>query len=268
MTTSKRIIKYLSIAFAIFLTITIISSITSFLYSLVTTLKDTSNNKNMSEVWQNTNIMVNDLDINLDYNSLNIKVGDKLSIETSSQDIKYLIEDNTLKIEDNKKIKLTNNEKEELTIYIPSNIVLNKINIDMGIGTLNIENISARKLELNLGAGTTTIDNIYSENTNIDTGAGTFTITNGNINNLDLDIGVGKTTINSNITGNSTISAGIGPLSLSLPNNNYTFKVEKGIGKVIINDKEVKDNEIVGTGTNIIKLSGALGDIKVRYEER
>ena len=65
------------------------------------------------------------------------------------------------------------------------------------------------------------------------------------------------------ITGNSTIDIGIGSLSLNLIGNNYTFKVNKGIGKVVIDNKEVSDNEVLGMGSNTIKLNGGIGDATV-----
>ena len=264
MTTSKKIIKYLSMAFAIFLTFTIISGITNGLYSLISVFRNTPSNEEVKELWQNINTNIDDIDIDLIYNNLNIKVGNKFSVETNSKNVKYTIQDSTLIVKENKKVwNSSNTKKDELTIYIPSNIVLNKIDIDMGTGTLNIENINTRKLTLDLGAGSTLIKDIYSDNTNINTGAGSFTIENGNINDLDLDIGVGKTTITSKITGNSTIDTGIGSLSLNLIGNNYTFKVNKGIGKVVIDNKEAGDNEVLGAGSNTIKLNGGIGDTTV-----
>lgn len=264
MTTGKKIIKYLSMAFAIFLTFTIISCITNGIYSLISVFSDTSGNEDVKVLWNNDNTNIDDIDIDLIYNNLNIKVGDKFSVETNSKNVKYTIQDSTLIVKENKKIwSSSNNKKDELTIYIPSNIVLNKIDIDMGAGTLNIEKMNTRKLALDLGAGSTLIKDIYSDNTNINTGAGSFTIVNGNINDLDLDIGVGKTNITSKITGNSTIDIGIGSLSLNLIGNNYTFKVNKGIGKVLIDNKEVSDNEVLGMGSNTIKLNGGIGDTTV-----
>ena len=226
MTTGKKIIKYLSMAFAIFLTFTIISGITNGIYSLISVFSDSSGNGDVRVLWNNDNTNIDDIDIDLIYNNLNIKVGDKFSVETNSKNVKYTIQDSTLIVKENKKIWYSsNNKKDELTIYIPSNIVLNKIDIDMG--------------------------------------AGSFTIVNGNINDLDLDVGVGKTNITSMITGNSTIDIGIGSLSLNLIGNNYTFKVNKGIGKVLIDNKEVSDNEVLGMGSNTIKLNGGIGDTTV-----
>lgn len=261
MTTGNKIIKYLSMAFAIFLTFNIISGITNGLYSLINIFRDTSGNEKVKELWNYDNTNIDNIDIDLIYDNLNIKIGDKFSVETNSNNVKYAIKDSTLVVKENEKIwNGFNNKKDELTIYIPSNIVLNKIDIDMGAGTLNIENINTRELALELGAGSTLIKDIYSDNTNINTGAGSFTIVNGNINDLDLDIGVGKTNITSKITGNSTIDIGIGALSLDLIGNNYTFKVNKGIGKVVIDNKEVSDNEVLGIGSNTIKLNGGIGD--------
>ena len=217
MTTGKKIIKYLSMAFAIFLTFTIISGITNGIYSLISVFRDSSGNGDVRVLWNNDNTNIDDIDIDLIYNNLNIKVGDKFSVETNSNNVKYTIQDSTLIVKENRKIwNSSNNKKDELTIYIPSNI-----------------------------------------------GAGSFTILNGNINDLDLDIGVGKTNITSKITGNSTVDIGIGSLSLNLIGNNYTFKVNKGIGKVLIDNKEVSDNEVLGMGSNTIKLNGGIGDTTV-----
>ena len=251
-------------AFAIFLTFTIISRITNGIYSLISVFSDSSGNGDVRVLWNNDNTNIDDIDIDLIYNNLNIKVGDKFSVETNSKNVKYTIQDSTLIVKENRKIwNSSNNKKDELTIYIPSNIVLNKIDIDMGAGTLNIENMNTRKLALDLGTGSTLIKDIYSDNTNINTGAGSFTIVNGNINDLDLDVGVGKTNITSMITGNSTIDIGIGSLSLNLIGNNYIFKVNKGIGKMLIDNKEVSDNEVLGMGSNTIKLNGGIGDTTV-----
>lgn len=73
MTTGKKIIKYLSMAFAIFLTFTIISGITNGLYSLISVFSDTSGNEDVKELWNNDNTNIDDIDIDLIYNTLILK---------------------------------------------------------------------------------------------------------------------------------------------------------------------------------------------------
>lgn len=119
-------------AFAIFLTFTIISGITNGIYSLISVFSDSSHHGDVRVLWNNDNTNIDDIDIDLIYNNLNIKVGDKFSVETNSKNVKYTIQDSTLIVKENRKIWYSsNNKKDELTIYIPSNIVLNKIDIDM-----------------------------------------------------------------------------------------------------------------------------------------
>ncbi len=67
----------------------------------------------------------------------------------------------------------------------------------------------------------------------------------------------------------SRISSGVGKLSLNLLNtfDNYRFEVNKGIGKVTINDIEVGDNSTLGNGTNTIKLDGGIGEIVVNFKK-
>ena len=134
---------------------------------------------------------------------------------------------------------------------------------------MNIESINANKFNLDLGAGVTVIDNIIVDSADIDSGAGKFIIKFGKINNLDFDMGAGTAEITSIITGNNEINSGVGNLKLNLIDNieNYKIKINKGIGKVEMDNKEVSDNKIVGTGLNFINISGGIGTIAVNFME-
>ncbi len=82
-------------------------------------------------------------------------------------------------------------------------------------------------------------------------------------------MGVGDVNISGILTGNNKIDTGIGALNLNLSDssNNYTFKVERGIGKVLIDNTKVEDNEVIGSGSNYIVLNGGIGDIKVNFNK-
>lgn len=268
MSSSQRVIKYLAVSFGIFLSVSIIFSIIGGLYQLTNILSNDKKeviSKDTSVLWYQDEEKIDSLDIDINSSNLDIKIGNRFMIETNTNNIEYKYNNGKLEVEE--KGLHINKDKRIIIITIPNNIKLDEVNIDTGVGTLNIENINTRKLDIDLGAGTTIINNIYSDDTDIDTGAGTFTINNGIINNLDLDIGVGEVNITSNILGNSSISSGIGKLSLNILNtfDNYKFKVDKGIGKVMINNISVKDKELLGDGTNIIKLDGGIGDIEVVF---
>ena len=281
MTTLQKVIKYLSIIFGIFLIFVIVSGVFGIGYSIN---KLFASNKNtniikeiISDVKDNDKEEIKNLEVNEEFNNIKIDLTysnleilkGNLKIESNSDNIVTKIKDNKLIIKEKNTWNIKLKDKQKVILYLPNNIELNDVEIDNDTGKVYIENIIANNIELDLGAGSTSINNIISNDTKIDTGAGTLNINNGIINNLDLDLGVGKTTINAKITGNNKIDLGVGSFYLNVLDNisNYKLKIEKGIGKILINDEEIKSDTTLGTGNNIINISSGVGSINIDFEE-
>ena len=267
MTVLQKVVKYLALALAIFLITTIISSIVVVILSISNFLgirvkEDTKDIKELVCNYDN----IRNLNISLGYSNLYIKESDKFFIQTNSADISCNSKNGTLNIKENKNWFFINKSK-TLVIHIPSESNFNNITIDTGAGNVNIETLLTNFLNLDLGAGATKIDNISSNKAFISTGAGKLTISKGTINDLKFNMGVGEVSITSKLTGNNSIEAGVGSLKLNLlgNTNDYKVKIEKGIGKTVIDSKNVSDNEIIGTGINIVDIEGGVGQIDVNY---
>lgn len=273
MSIAQKIIKYLALAFAIFLIVTIFSGILTGIYTMsnILGLKKEST-ESITEISTLELEEIDDyayLDIEIKYSNFKIKLGEKFEVQTNNNNIEVNQKNNKLKIiEKQSNWFWRNSNEEKLIVYIPENIEFEKVNIETGAGRVNIEEIKAEKLKLNLGAGETIINNIISDNVDIDGGVGKFTIENGTINNLDFDLGIGETTINAKITGNNKIDTGIGSLKLNIDGNieDYKFKVEKGIGNIKLNGKQVSNNEIIGNGENVIDIDGGIGEIIINFK--
>ena len=273
MTTAQKIIKYCAVAFGIFLIITVISTVLSAGYRLLNAIgiinfKENSLLENMVTISDDTEEF---LSLNLDIKSSNlqIKTGDKFEVKTNNSNIKYSNENGSIKIKED---KLTNwlfgkIDIGELVIYIPENMKqIDEVKINIGAGTVFIEQLNTKNLYLDLGAGNVTIDKLtVSEESKINGGAGNININSGEIANVDLDLGVGNTKIKSDITGNSNINTGVGELNLylSLDADNYKINVNKGLGKITFNDDKILDDTIIGNGENYIKISGGVGNINI-----
>lgn len=261
MTTTQKIIKNLSIAFAIFLIVTIISSITVFIFSIF------GNREELGELKELSCNYNENLDLSLNYSNLEIKESDKFLIETNNNNIKCSNKENKLLIKEKSRLfRVRNNSK--VIIYVPNNYKFNDVKIENGAGSINIENMQVNNLDLELGAGKTNINNIKTNNTDIESGAGKLEIKSSLINNLDLDMGVGEIIIEANLTGNTKIDAGIGSFKLDILGKSldYKIKLDKGIGNVYIDNKKVKDNEVIGNGSNYIDIDGGIGEIKVNFK--
>lgn len=261
MTTTQKIIKNLSIAFAIFLIVIIISSITVLIFSIF------GNSEKLGEIKELSCNYNENLDLSLNYSNLEIKESDKFLIETNNNNIKCSNKENKLLIKEKRRLfRVSNNSK--IIIYVPNNYKFNDVKIENGAGSINIEDMQVNNLDLELGAGKTNINNIKTNNTDIESGAGKLEIKSSLINNLDLDMGVGEIIIEANLTGNTKIDAGIGSLKLDILGKSldYKIKLDKGIGNVYIDNKKVKDNEVIGNGSNYIDIDGGIGEIKVNFK--
>ena len=214
---------------------------------------------------------IDTLDIEVAYSELTIKKADSLRVETNNNNIKFSQENKELQIKEKKHKWFSINERQELIVYIPENIELEKVRIVTGAGKINIDNLKTERLAFELGAGEAEIKNLnVTKDCEVDGGAGKLTIVSGNINDLNLDMGVGETNLNTILTGKSEINAGVGNLNINLQNSkeSYRIKADKGIGNIKIDGKEISNGEVYGNGSNLIDIDGGIGNIEIDFEQK
>ena len=274
MTLAQKVIKYLALAFACFLIVSIISGILSALYVLSGVLglqkEDETIKGEMSMIdFENSDIAT--LDIDVAFTNLIIKKGDLLLAETNNKNINCKQNNQNLQIKEKQHSLFSSNNKGDLVVYIPENLKFEKVKINAGAGKIQIENINTENLYLELGTGETTIEKLnVTKDCKIESGAGKVSILSGNINDMDLDMGIGEFNVTSAITGDSKINAGIGSLVLNIQGSkeNYTIKADKGLGSIKIDGKETVDNVRYGDGQNTIKIDGGIGKIEINFKEK
>lgn len=272
MTSIQKVIKYLAIAFAIFLIVSIISTITAAIFALsgILGLKQDIEQSMNSEMVA-TDLGNNDirtLDIEIAFTNLTIKTGETLKIETDNNNINYRQDNQKLEIKEKNKNWFVNYVEKELILYLPEDIEFEKVKIATGAGKIDIETLKTEKLLFELGAGETEIQDLnVSKECEIDGGAGKLSILNGAINDLDLDMGVGEVNLTSNITGKNEINAGVGSLNIDLQGEKDSYKIQadKGLGSIKIDGKEISDGEVFGNGENYIEVDGGVGNIKIDF---
>lgn len=279
----QKIIKYLAIAFAIFLSINIIGGIiTAIFFGLsifgatlglqdatmpkesLTTSQEIASIQNYEEI--------ENIKIEVGYSKLTIKEGIELKVEaiTNAKILEVRKSGDTLVIKDNKVWNLLNEqEQNEVMITLPENMLFEKVKIDAGSGELNISNLQTKNLDFNLGAGNVTISNIAVEKrADIDGGAGKVVLRDSTLNNLDLDVGVGEFQIqHTMLLENSDIDAGVGKLEINLKGSldDYRIIPERGLGSFTLQNEEVVENKTYGEGKNKIKIEAGVGKVDINF---
>ena len=270
MTNAMKTIKYLAMALAIFLAVSIISGIVMGISSIGRIFEIGSNDKEDSNLEIKEISKISDAKIlNVDVGMVNITVkrGDTFRAESSNEYIEARKDNDILYIKE-RSHNFKGTYGGDLIIYVPEDYLFDIVKIDNGAGKIDIE-INTRKIDLDLGAGRVNIKKMFVKAAGkISSGAGELTITDSEINQMDFDMGAGKVTINAKITGDSEIDAGVGALNLNLYDSeeDYQIKVDKGIGKITYIDREVTSGTY-GNGVNEIDIDGGIGTIKINFLE-
>ncbi len=265
MTKLQRTIKYLAMAFAIFLIVSIFSGILSVARLLVGL-----GNKNLPEELTTYPVTeeVTSLDLEINAAELVIKTADNFSVESNIKNLSVTQNGGVLLIKEPKNFGVTY-KGAVLTICLPENTVFKKADVEAGAGVFTAETLSAEKLYLNLGAGEVQISSLSaSKEAVIEGGAGKLTVSGGRLNNADIEMGVGALYLTSELTGESEIDCGVGNVETYLlgEKENYRIELNKGIGKATVDNETVADETVYGNGKNEIEINGGIGEIKVNFK--
>lgn len=265
MTTLQKVIKYLAMAFAIFLTVTIIGGILgaaglfSGFFAEDAVMEDMKTYDLTSDI-SNLNIHINAAD-------LYIKQGNAFSVESNLKYLKVEEKGNVLTVAETKKFSGTYNGA-MLTIYVPAGTVFDNTTLITGAGRLTIDDLSSGTLAFELGAGDVSITSlIATKSADIEGGAGRITISDGALKNLDLEMGVGQLNLTSALSGDCQLDLGIGESNIMLIGNkeDYRLELEKGIGNIRVDGKNVSDYGSSGNGVNKVEINGGIGAINVDF---
>ena len=221
MTTFQKVIKYLAFAFAIFLSISIISGILRVFTVLPGFFGESSSknegsvyNENMissGEISATSNSEITEIKAELSASSLEIKTGDSFQVESNSKDVAYKTDNHRLVIKEKKSPLPFHWDQVKVTVTIPKGTVFQTAEIGAGAGEVDIEELIADSLKIELGAGELQAQTLVANNNaRINGGAGRVSITNGALHNAVLDIGVSELDYRGTLTGFSSVDYGIG----------------------------------------------------------
>lgn len=266
MTTFQKVIKYLAIALAIFLIVSIISGIVGVIaFFSGASVDGVSDEIKSYEISQN----ITSLKIDINAADLTVTEGESFSVKSN---LKYLTveeKNGTLILTEKKKFGASYTNA-KLELCIPEGTVFEKADIITGAGRFTVDTLSAKHLALELGAGQVTIDRLNaSHNAEIDGGAGELTIKGGSLQSLELDMGVGRLSLTAQLLGSSDIDLGVGESNITLigTKSDYEIELDKGLGNASIDGASMSDGDVWGEGANKIRVSGGVGAIKISLKE-
>ena len=212
---------------------------------------------------------IHSLDIQINAADFKIVSVDDFSVESNLKYLSVSEKDGVLKIVDEAKSN-SNYTNAILTLYVPNGIVFHDVDIETGEAKMTVDTLSASSVELKLGAGDVRFESLNaSANVDIEGGAGQITIVSGTLNDLTLEMGMGELDLNVALLGNSDLKFGVGESNLTLigSKDDYKVDVEKGLGSISVDGKNVSDFGSSGNGQRHIHIEGGIGAVHIVFQE-
>ncbi len=261
MTHFQKVIKYLAIAFAIFLTVTIVSAISTAAIAIFGVTGIISNVNETKDVIDYSNKFndIKSLDIDLAVAELNIITSNEFSVEATGVSSKFICEkDNgTLKIKENTRVSnfwsfMPGNKNTKITVGLPSDFIAEFVTIKAGVGNISIESLYGEEIEFELGVGKFVCDNLLSNKININGGVGEIDIKKAKSKDIVIDSGIGK--VNLNLIGNK---------------DDYKITTESGIGEIRIDGQKYSDGTVKKDklNSNTLEVHSGIGETIINFEE-
>lgn len=267
----QKTIKYLAMAFAIFLAVNIIGGILSMvglfggLFDGLSGRKEATGDLKTYEISAD----IHSLTIDLQAADFTVKQGTRFSVESNLRHMSVEEKNGVLKIED-EKLFSGKYSGAVLTLYIPESAIFDEVKISAGAGRMTIDALSAKRLDLDLGAGEATIDRLaVTENADIDGGLGKLTIADGDLHNLDLDMGIGQLILTAALSGNSRFDMGVGASRITVLGSraDYRLDIDKGIGGIEVDGAGVSDIKESHRADNQIEINGGVGSVSLAFKK-
>ena len=279
MTGFQKFIKYGAIAFGIYLSITIILVLLGIARGFVgasrndefkdlTRDREEYHTENITRTYEN----IKNLEINVEETELIIKNGDTFRIDgTNIPDRMEIKQDgDRLKVSDEELPSDFSDENMVVTIYVPEDIKLDTIDLEINYVPADIQKLNTANLKLDIYNNYCEIDEIIADNMEFKNEEGNIDIYDAEIGRLLFDSESGVEDVSLDITGNAEINLEYSYTDINLigTQEDYQINTKNQSGNIYIDGTTITSNsETLGSGNAKINLDNVHADIFISFRE-
>lgn len=162
--------------------------------------------------------------------------------------------------------------KASIHITVPQDFTAGDIELDGGVGNIELEQLTTEHLDIDAGVGDIKGFQVTASSADIDGGTGNIKFTSSVFGNTEIDSGVGNVTFNGTLQGHTSIDCGVGNTELSLSDvrENYYLSLEKGLGTMTLNGSKIKFDDTYTENPGApysLEVSGGVGNITINFAD-
>ncbi len=265
MTTFQTVIKYVAMALAVLLAVSIIGGLLSMAGLFGGLLDEDPQPGEMQSYAVSPDIR--GIDVELAAADVTIRQGDEFRVESNLQRLLVEEKNGLLVIRETERFGSVYHGA-ALILSIPADVAFDTIRLKTGAGKVTASPLAADQIDLELGAGEATFSSLTAASrAAIEGGAGAITIAGGTLHHLDLEMGLGRLDCSAALTGDCSFECGMGETNVTVLGRraDYRLNLEKGLGSITVDGAAVSSLQEQGGGANAIRMSGGVGAVNLQF---
>lgn len=161
----------------------------------------------------------------------------------------------------------------EITIAIPKDSYFEEVDIQVGAGVLELEDVDAKELETKIGAGEAVMRRVTAEEFSAEVNAGNLKAKEMSSVNAELSVDLGECVYEGSISGNLEADCDMGNLDIALTGSesDHNYVIECDAGNIDIGERSVSGvsaEKVIDNGmASNFEIKCGLGNITVDFEE-
>ena len=279
MTGFQKFIKYGAITFGIYLSITIVFVLLGIARGFVgasrndefkdlTRDEEEYHTENITRTYEN----IKNLEVNVEETELIIRNGDTFRIEGTNIPDRMEIEQDgdRLKVSDEELPSSFSDENIVVTIYVPEEIKLDTIDLEINYVPADIQKLNTTNLKLDIYNNYCEIDEIIADNMEFKNEEGNLDIYDAEVGRLLFDSESGVEDVSLDITGNAEINLEYSYTDMNLigTQEDYQISTRNQSGNTYIDGETITTNaETRGSGNAKINVDNVHADIFINFRE-
>lgn len=279
MTGFQKFIKYGAITFGIYLSITIVFVLLGIARGFVgasrndefkdlTRDEEEYHTENITRTYEN----IKNLEVNVEETELIIRNGDTFRIEGTNIPDRMEIEQDgdRLKVSDEELPSSFSDENIVVTIYVPEEIKLDTIDLEINYVPADIQKLNTTNLKLDIYNNYCEIDEIIADNMEFKNEEGNLDIYDAEVGRLLFDSESGVEDVSLDITGNAEINLEYSYTDMNLigTQEDYQISTRNQSGNTYIDGETITTNaETRGSGNAKINIDNVNADIFINFRE-
>ncbi len=166
----------------------------------------------------------------------------------------------------------TSQSEEHVILYVPKEVSLNVITMDLGAGQMNLSRLGADTVSVSVGAGNIVWEQLEAKEIVLEIGAGQMLAKEAALGDVEISMGAGNCEIQGQITGDVEVNCAAGQVTFDLlgTESDFNYEISCVVGNVKIGREKysglAETKEINNSASKEMEISCAAGNIEVQFE--